>query len=276
MGYASESGYTPQTIEEILDAVRLNVNEQFSTTYTAESFVGTNFYKYAYAIAQRLQENEIKASEIFVYLQQYFAITNERISRPVNTSPGIIEKLETEGYIASVKPPSESDAGKLFVCVDVDETDDEYADTQLEINTIIKDSVAAGIVTMGDQTDTIALSNGQSFDFSYNLPNRIPVALRLTLTLSENNMVMIDSPETVKQTLIDNIEAKYRLGRNFEPQTYFSVADAPWCSQVLLEWTDDVTDGVIDESPTWESDLYDADYDDLFVISLALIEVVEE
>ena len=34
---------------------------------------GTNFYKYFYALMQRLQENEIRTSEIVLKIQQYFA-----------------------------------------------------------------------------------------------------------------------------------------------------------------------------------------------------------
>ena len=62
-----------------MDQVREGVNEQFGTTYDAESFVGTNFYKYFYALIQQLQMNEIRASEIVLKLQQYFTVTNESI-----------------------------------------------------------------------------------------------------------------------------------------------------------------------------------------------------
>ena len=268
MGFASDSGYTPVSVETIMDAFRVGINTEFGQTYTQESFVGTNFYKYFYAIAQRLQENEVKTSEIFNYLQQYFAVTNERIQRPVATSPGIIEALELEGYVASVKPMVDADAGKIHVCVDTDETADDYDDVKLAINTIIKDSVAAGVVSQGTESSTIVLSNGQSFDFKFNLPDRTEVLLRLTTTLSENNQNVIKTPEQVKQILLDNIEANYSLGKNFEPQKYFTTVDAPWASHVLLEWSDDV--GV-----TYYTTVFNSDYDELFDVLLANITLVE-
>jgi hypothetical protein len=144
-----------------------------------------------------------------------------------------------------------------------------------EICEVIKDSTVAGAVTMGDQVESIVLSNGQSFDFKYHLPNRIPVGLRLTLTLSENNQSVVDSPEDIKAALLLNIANRYSLGKNFEPQKYFSSVDAPWASVIVLEWTDDVTDGELDEEPVWSDDVYDADFDDLFVVDLALTELVE-
>ena len=395
MGFSQESGYTPASIESLMLSVMANVNTQFGTSYTQETFVGTNFYKFFYALVQKLQENEVKTSEIFAKLQQYFAITNERISRPVVTNPGLIEALENyeselapDGFIASVKPMIDADAGKIHICVDVDDgvhatgnititsyanlvsgTDDsvgvaattftaqtgaatpgaatfqaatdndstaaslalqinshatvslqvraraigavvhitamhggtagnsialaytdndtnvgatksgtalsggeanaDYEDLRLEIATIIKDSTIAGGVTQGLEEEAIVLSNGQSFDFKFNLPNRIEVYLRLTTTLSENNQVVVGTPDDVKLALLANVLERYRLGRNFEPQKYFSVLDAPWASQVLLEWSDDA-------GATWNDEVYDANYDDLFEIDLANITLVEE
>lgn len=268
MSFSSESGYTPSSIETMMLSVMNNVNTQFGTSYTAETFLGTNFYKFFYALIQRLQENEVKTSEIFLKLQEYFTITNEAISRPVVTNPGLVEKLETSGFVASVKPPLEADAGKVHVCVDTDELAVDYDEKKLEICEIIKDSTVAGVVSMGTETESIVLSNGQSFDFKFNIPNRIEVLLRLTITLSENNQSVIEAPEDVKLKLIQNIAAKYRLGKNFEPQRYFSILDAPWAESVLLEWSDD-------DGANWYDTVYDADYDDLFVILLENITLVE-
>lgn len=388
MGFASESGYTPASIEAILTAIMDEINVQFGTSYTWETFVGTNFYKYMYTAAQRLQENEVKTSEIFTYLQQYFEQTNEQIQRPVATNPGLVEAFAAEEFIASVKPIIEADAGKVSVCVDVDDdhargtitissyanlvsgtddkvtvngtdftaqagaatpgtgtfqaatsntatalslatqinahatigalveatvdgavvllrakargtggnsitltytdndtnvgaavsgatlaggfaadADEDYDDLRLAIATIIMNSVAAGVVTQGQEVENIVLSNGQAFDFRFTLPNRQRTYLRLTLTLSDNNQVVIDSPENVKNLLIANIAAKYRLGRDFEPQRYFTTANAPWTSEVLLEWS---SDGV-----SYSDNIFEADFDDLFTIDLADITLVE-
>lgn len=268
MGFSQESGYVPVTIETIMSSLMININAQFGTSYTIETFTGTNLYKYYYALAQRMQENEVKTSEIFSKLQQYISITNERISRPVNTSPGIIEKLQTEGFVASVKPMIDADAGKIHICIDVDDAADDYAETKLALCTLISQITVGGAVTQGSEVETIVLSNGQAFDYKFNLPNRIPVKLKLTLTTSENNQVLIGDPDETKQLLLDNILARYKLGKNFEPQRYFAQADAPWTSVVLLQWSDD-------DGATWSSSVFDANYDDLFDFGLEDIELVE-
>lgn len=269
MGFANESGYTPLSIETMMLSVMDNYNTQFGTTYTAETFLGTSAYKYFYALIQRLQANEVRTSEIFAKLQQYMAITNERILRPAVTNPGLIEAFAASDFVASVKAPIDADAGKVYVCVDTDETADDYAATKLAINTIIKNSTVAGTVSQGTEVSSIVLDNGQSFNFKFNLPTRTEVLLRLTTTLSANNQVFIESPETVKQKLLDNIQARYSLGKNFEPQKYFSTVDAPWASQVLLEWSDD-------DGANYYSTVFDAEYNKLFVVLLENITLVEE
>jgi len=387
MGFSQENGYVPVDIETIMNLFMVDINTQFGTTYTAETFLGTNHYKFFYALAQRMQENEIKTSEIFTKLQQYFALTNEVISRPVVTNPGLIAKFLEEGYTASVKPMILADAGKISICVEVEEgdratgnvtitnhanlisgTDDvvtvagtaftaqagaatlgtgtfqagtsnavtaaslatqinahataslsvralavgavckitarnggtagnaitlaytdndtnigatvsgatltggttnaDYADAKEEICEIIKDSTVAGAVTQGDQSESIVLTNGQSFDFKFCLPNRRYPLLRLTTVLSENNQVVIKSTDEVKAILIENIENNYSLGRNFEPQRYFSVVDAPWAASVLLEYS-------LDEGGSYSSAIHDSDFDELFVIELINISIVE-
>ena len=395
MGYAQESGYTPSSIETIMANFMAKINTQFDTTYTMETFIGTNAYKYFYAIAQLYQGDEVKTSEIFQKLQNYFDFMNARISRPAGTNPGIIEQFQTLGYTASVKKMILSERGLINICVDVDDgahsegeieitaysdlttsgnddfeiagvtftastgsvtpgdgtfqaaTDDEttasslaaqvnahatasalvkataagpkvlifarhggedgnaltlvynnnagsagatvtgsgtleggedneeYPDKRLEICTKISQICAGGAVTQGLETESIVHTNGQSFDYSFHLPNRLSPTLRLTLTLSENNQLLVGNPDDTKQLLLANIASHYRLGRNFEPQTYFTTTDAPWTSEVLLEYSLDY-DSEDPESATWSSDIYEANFDDLFEVTLANIILVEE
>ena len=268
MGFSQDEGYVPETIEEIMEQLMEGVNTQWGTSYVAEDFEGTNFYKFMYVTAQKIQENGVKASEIFQKLQDYIQTTNDQISRPVVTAPGALAALEAEGYVASMKPPIDADAGKAYLCVDVDDTDPDYDDIKLAVNTIIKDSIAAGVITQGTESSAIVLTNGQSFDFKYALPDRQRTYLRLTTVLSVNNQHVIASPDVQKQTLLANVLARYRLGRDFEPQRYFdNVTDAPWAASVLVEWSDD---GV-----AWSSDIFEAEFDDLFEFDLADITLVE-
>lgn len=269
MSFSQENGYIPNSVATLMDLVRTNINTQFGTAYTSESFVGTNWYKYFYALIQKVQENEVKTSEVFAKLQTYIDQINARISRPVTTPQGLIEKIEsTLGFNASVKPPLEADAGKLFVCVELDSEDEDYANQKLQVATILKNSVVGGIVTMGAESETLTLTNGQSFDFKFALPDITEPLLRLTITLSANNQMLIDSPDDVKQRLLDNIEERYRLGKNFEPQRYFSIVDAPWAESVLLEWSDD-------DGANYYSTVFEAEFDELFVAKLENVELIE-
>lgn len=268
MSYSQENGYVPLAIDTLLSNFMDGINDQFNTEYTWETFQGTNHYKYFYALAQELHKNEVKTSEIFLKLTQYFLIINARISRPVVTAPGIYEKMLGQGYLVSQKPMVEADAGKIHICVDVDETADDYAETKVDICQKLSGVIVGGVVSIGDQEETIVLSNGQSFDYKYALPDRIPTILRLTITTSENNMVLIGDPSETKLKLLANIVSRYRLGLNFEPQKYFSLSDAPWASEILLEWS-------VDDGDNWSSDVFDADFDELLTIELEGITLVE-
>ncbi len=269
MSFSASAGYLPVSIEALMAIIRENVNTQFGTTYTESDFTGTNFYKYFYAIIQRLQANEVKTSEIFQKLQEYFNITNEMILRPNTTAPGIYDYFKEKGYFVSVKPPADEDAGKVFICVDVDEDAEDYDEQKLNICGYVRDCVVAGIVSQGDQTEEITLTNDQSFTFKYNLPDKIPTLLKLTITLSENNQFAIGSPDDIKAALLANITARYRLGKNFEPQRYFSIIDAPWASEILLEYS-------IDDGDNFTDEIFDADYDEVLTFALTDIEIVED
>lgn len=266
MSFSSENGYVPITFDSMMDLIRQGINVQFNMTFTPETFVGTNYYKYFYTLVQRVVENQTKASEIFLKLQSYIAETNARIQRPSVSLPGLIDSFESKGYVISLKPMSESDRGAVNICVLVDPDADDFPEKRLEICTNIKDFVCAGVLSYGDHTESILLSNGQAFEFSFYEPVRTPVKLMLTLTLSDNYVMAIPTDEEIRISLFENIQERYRLGWDFEPQRYFTQEDAPWAATIKLEYSDD--DGI-----TWEDEVYEADFRDLFTLSVADITV---
>lgn len=261
MSFSQDEGYIPLTFDEFMSGIRLGINAQFGTTYTAESFVGTNWYKYFYSLVQKALVNETKAAEVFAKLQQYIAQTNLRIQRPSVSHPGIIETFESAGYTVSVKPIVEADAGKLSVCVLADAADPDYAETKLDICSKLKDYSVGGCVTMGTEVETIVLSNGQGFDFKFYLPTLKPVIFRVTIYTSENTLLTIPNDEDIRQVVYENINEKYQLGWNFEPQRYFTQTDAPYAESVLLEYS-------LNAGGLWSSLVYDADFKDLFTYGL--------
>jgi hypothetical protein len=267
MSFSQDNGYTPQTFLEIIEFLRAGVNAQFGTSFTTESFVGTNWYKYFYTLAQKVLLNETKTSEIFQKIQQYIELTNEAIQRPSVSAPGLLDSFQDEGFIVSVKPPNNTDAGKVFICALLDNADDDYAEKKLQVCTLIKDFIAGGIVSQGAEVESITLSNGQSFDFKFDLPEETPLEIEVTIAPSENTLLSVPTDEQIRQIVFDNIKARYRLGWNFEPQRYFNLSDAPWAESVVVEWSDD----------SWSTSseaVIEAEFDDLFTVDLEDISVV--
>jgi hypothetical protein len=267
MSFSQDNGYIPITFSEVMEAIRLQLNIQFSTTFTTESFVGTNWYKYFYTLVQRLLENETKTSEIFVKLQQYITTTNLAIQRPSVSLPGLIDSFASNGFVASVRKNTIFEAGKIAICVDTDELAVDFPATRLEICTLIKDFVAAGIVSEGGVSELITLSNGQQFEFNFYLPTKTEIVLRLTITASDNQVVTIPTDDVIRIAAFENINSRYRLGWDFEPQRYFTQVDAPWAATILLEWSDD--DGGV-----WHDEVFEAEFYDLYTFDLEDIEVV--
>lgn len=267
MSYASENGYTPVSMNDIMEFIRVGVNAEFGTTFTPTTWVGSNWYKYFYVLTQRVLENETKTAEIFAKLQEYISLTNERIQRPSVSLPGLLDSFEANGYVASVKRNLIGDAGTISIAVDVDDDDPNYEATKLEINGLIRDFVVAGMVYIGDQESELTLSNGQQFDFAFSLPTRTPIILRATIDPSDNQQVTLPSDIEIRTAIFNNINSRYRLGWDFEPQRYYTQADAPWAADILLEYS-------YDEGENWVSVVYQATYTDLFTFGLGDITVV--
>ncbi len=266
MSYAQDNGYTAVTFADLMGTIRLGINAQFGTSYTVDNFVGTNYYKYFYVLVQKALENETKAAEIFTKLQEYFATINATIQRPSVSLPGLIDSFTSQGFVASVKKNVGGDEGTVSICILVDPDADGYATTKLQLCNLIKDYVTAGMITTGDQTENIVLTNGQDFDFSYNLPDETPVLLRAGITSTDNQIYTIPTDEVIRQLIFDNIAARYRLGWDFEPQRYLTAVDLPWAATILFEWSDNA-------GSTWHSTVFQAAFDDLYTFALEDIDV---
>lgn len=257
MSFAQDNGYTPTTFSDLMNAVREAINTQFGTDYSEGTFIGTNWYKYFYVLIQKVLENETKTSEVFLKLQEYILTTNLKIQRPSVSLPGLVESFASQGFIASVKPNDSEDAGTVSVAIDIDDGIEDYAEKRLQLCNLLKEYVAAGMVFTGTDEESIVLDNGQSFDFSYHLPDETPILLKLTITSSENLDAVIPNDEEIRQVLFDNINERYRIGYNFEPQRYFTQVDAPYAATILLEYS-------VDDGENWTDDVFVAEFDDKF------------
>lgn len=266
MSFAQDNGYTPQAFSALINQLREGINEQFQTSYTESSFVGSNWYKYLYAPTQMIAQLETKTAEIFFKLSQYIHQTNLRIQRPSVSLPGLIESFAAKGFVVSVRKMTAENRGLQGVCVDVDDSAPDYADKRKEICTHLSQFGTAGIVTEGTEVESITLDNGQSFDFKFYLPNYIDVQIRVTFTVSENNLLLIPDDIELREQVMTQILARYRLGWDFEPQKYITTDDCPWASEVLLEYSED---GLV-----WESAVYTASFQDLFRFGLEDIAIV--
>lgn len=267
MSYEQENGYIPRSFEDIMDELRLGVNDKFNTNYDEDNFVGTGWYRFLYPIAQRIQNNEAKTSEIFTKLAEYIVQKNIKINRPSVSLNGIVDAYKNNGYIASVQPTDETNLGEVHIAIDLEEDDPDFDAKKLEICTLMKDYTVAGTVSFGPQSETITLSNGQAFQYKFYLADKNPIQFRITLADSLNTSIAVPDDETIRQSFYDNFHARYRMGWNIEPQKYYNQGDALWAASVLVEYS-------LDEGDNWFSTVHTSEFDELWTLALEDIDVI--
>ncbi len=269
MPFTTENNYVPETFNDLMIRFMQGVNSQFGTNYTQESFVGTGWYKFFYPIAQNILTVENLFAQTYAKLQDYIRTTNETIAIPKTPREGLIKTFADRGFLISIEPQTLANAGVLGVCVEVDPTADDFADTKQTILDILRDYTVAGLAYHGAHTGTSRLSNGQDFSFAFDTPTRKATHLQLTVTLSQNTTIVADSEATVKEKLLANLAALYKLGNNFEPEKYFTISrDAPYASKITLAYSFSGEEG------TYETEVYQADYKELLQFAAERIEVV--
>lgn len=268
MPFNDESGFTPDSFNDIMTRLREGINSKFSVNFTEEDFVGTNFYKFSYTLAQEVLAREIEFSEAYAKLQDYIRAQNINLAAPKTPVEGLIAAFKDEGYIISVRPMTLATAGKIGVCVDVDSEAEDYAEKKQSILSLLNTYTVGGIYFDGTESGNVVLSNGQSFPFAFYTPIKYEAYLKLTISLSTNSNILKDDDDAIKQILLKNLAELYALGRNFEPDRYFNIyRDAQYASSVKLEWKT-TAEG------TYSDAVFAADFRDLFTFSSDRIEVI--
>lgn len=259
MGYDSENGYTPRTQEESLQLFVDGVNGELGTAYTTDNIVGTNLYKIFYVQWQINLDNDARLAEIYQKLADYIDYENNQILEPRTSDEGIIDEFEKLGYVASVRPNTEAQAGKFACCVVVDATDPDYATKKQEILDTLKLQSAGGLWYDGGETGTSTLSNGQVMPYAFYLPTIKTIDVRLNILKSKNTLVKVDTPTLVEDKFKDNFDSIYRLGIDFEPEKYYQIdRDAPYASKI------DTTYRV--DGGEYVSDVYESVFNTILVL----------
>ena len=134
MSFNLINGYNPRDFDSIVSEFRQSINREYGQNLTAEQFEGSNWYKLIYSASQLIETVEGNISELSNKMIDYIRKVNEDIQLPKSSIDGIQEHLFNDlGLISSVKPSTASDAGKLYIAVDVDNTASDYADKKQQI-----------------------------------------------------------------------------------------------------------------------------------------------
>jgi hypothetical protein len=265
MSYTVTNGYAPRDYETILQECVSIVNQQFGESYTVDTFKGTNLWKYLYATMQGLMTVENNIAELGVKLQDYIRTQNEELVIPRSSPDGITQIISDElGLTASVKPTEESDAGHIYLAVDVDNTADNYEETKKKIFSLLHQNMGAGLFYEGTETGTVVATNGQSFDYAFELPTVTPLKVKIDVTVSDNTTRMVETTSAIKEKFLKNFAELYRLGFDFEPSIYLCRDDLPFASLIKISYA---TNG------SYSTDILKATFDEKITVDADDIEV---
>lgn len=270
MSYSVLNGYSPRDYNTILSECVDIVNQQFNTSYTPQSFTGTNMWKFLYAFIQEVMQAENKAAEIEEKLEDYIRTQNEKLMISRSSASGFMRTIEQKlGLITSIKPiESAAEAGKLEICVDVDKTAQDFNIKKQKIFEFMHAYLTAGLFYQGDQTGTVTAENGQQFNYAFSLPTKTPLKIKIEVKVSDNNNYYIDTALEIKEKFLKNFNAMYRLGYDFEPQQYLTIErdlnfageiKTMWSTNNGTSWSNNILQGVFDEKLTISADNVEVD-----------------
>ena len=267
MSFSLENGYQPRDFDTIVSEFRQAINEVYDQDLTAEQFKGSGWYKLIYSASQLILTAEGNTSELSNKLIDYIRKIDEEIQLPKSSVDGIMYHLKEDlGLISSVKPTEEADKGYLYIAVDVDSDSDEYPQLKQSILEKLKEYCTAGLYFNGSENGQIIASNGQPFNFGYDLPTKVDMQVRITPTISDNTTAFIQNSEQIKEKFLANYNSLYKLGLDFEPEKYLDVKnDLPFASKVKIEWS-------INDGSSWSTDVWKSTYKQK--LNLTNIEVV--
>lgn len=269
MSFSVTNGYRPRSYETILADCVAVVNQEFGTSYTSQTFVGTNLWKYLYATIQGMMTIENNISELGVKLQDYIRTQNEELIIHRSSVDGFMQAMEDElGLISSLKPcESDADAGEIYLAVDIDSAGSDYAEKKQQIFNTMHKYLTAGLHYNGTETGTVTATNGQVFNYAYELPTKKAMKIKIQVRVSENNNLFVETTNKIKEKLLENFSNLYRLGFDFEPQQYLNISrDLPFASEITTQYS-------TNSGSSWATEVLESDYKTKYTIDYADVEV---
>lgn len=269
MSFSVTNGYSPRSYETILADCVAVVNKEFGTSYTSQTFVGTNLWKYLYATIQGMMTIENNISELGVKLQDYIRTQNEELIIHRSSVDGIMQAIKDElNLVSSIKPvESSADAGEIYLAVDIDNEGADYAQQKQKILDTLHKYMTAGLHYNGTESGTVTATNGQVFNYAYELPTEKALKIKIQVKVSENTNLFVETTNSIKEKFLENFAELYRLGYDFEPQQFLNISrDLPFASEITIQYS-------TNDGSSWETEILESDYKTKFTIAYADVEV---
>lgn len=256
MQWSSENGLVIDDFDTLMNSYFEAFKSAGDGVYSELDFArfeASREYEQFYAACQIDMALQTKASQTFDEVIEYLNDTALKIQSPSTVYTMIAKNIkDTFGFDASAKPMIEADRGKAHIAIDYEPD----AETNQQIAEFLKEKcIVAGVVTIGDISATVTLSNGQPFDYAWTTAKNTDLDFKVTIKVSRNSSSSVDSKNEVIAKFLDNFANLYQMGWDIEPEKYYEVnRDAPYASEVITEYS---TDG----GATWLTEPLYSDFD---------------
>lgn len=270
MSFSVENGYSPRTNEDLVNDLVNAVNEEYGETYTPETIVGSNIYKLYYPALQIAQGVENGISQIGNKAQDYVTYINDKIKYPKSSPNGIMQALENDlNVIASIAPITTPDKrGTCDIACDVDTSAEDYQTLKQNIINKIGQCATTGLVYSGSETGFFTGINGQKFPISYAIPTVLTFNIKIAITVSRNTTEFIPAEVTINNLFRELFNQSYRLGKDFEPDSYLCKERLPWSSSITVTYQNG--------SGSFTGEVFKSAYNQKIVLGTVNAEIIDE
>lgn len=258
MGFNTNNGFTVDSFDVIINNYYQTHIDEWGQDVSFDQFKASKEYELYYTAAQIDLYNQGYFAQTFEYIKTYIDQKNQKIQRPTPIVDRIVARFAESdyGFLCSVRQVTEATRGTLAICLDY--TPD--AETNARIGkTLIDECAIGGIWTDGTITESVSISNGQSFDIKWTIPTQRTVNLKYTIIRSKNTLIAQQPANVIREMILENFAKRYAMGLDIEPQKYLTMCDLGWASSIEGERQTDSDEG-------FTQNVYNSPYNELFKV----------
>lgn len=255
MPYNNETSYTPRTANEIFDSLLQDLNEfllsKGQPPVDATSFLQSDYYFIFYLYMQATHQVEVDLSLVRSLVKGYLnqvgtTLTTNKLSTPdalltklkgLNVDGEFIVEdcfLYTPNMLTNATNPGETKPVIKFV----EGFNPSTAEAKLLIATAIAESIAGGIVTLGEVEQLVSFKL-EPYKYRWTVAENKDIFAKITYKGNSEYGGLLLTEDNIKDLFLQQFNANYSLGSGLFPEVYTNVNQYAGAFSVNCEFSKD-------------------------------------